>query len=138
MNTVELIEAMNYPVEVPEATTPEHQIAVEIITRLQQLDEVAPGDEYTQPAGLRLVNRLAAVARKDRRAYRLLLDMIGDQRSFTDSLDTLASRHQNSSGHRTTRQAWLQNAQADVETVKVIWPQVGEVMGELLRRRLKE
>lgn len=137
MNTVELIEAMDYPVEVPEPTTPEHQIAVEIITRLQQLDEVAPGDEYTQPAGLRLVNRLSAVARKDRRAYRLLLDMIGDQRSFTDSLDTLASRHQNSSGDRTTRQAWLQNAQADVETVKMIWPQVGEVMGELLKRRVK-
>jgi hypothetical protein len=29
----------------------------------------------------------------------------------------------------------LQNAQADVELVKDVWPEVGDVMGELLKRR---
>ncbi len=138
MNTVELIEAMDYAVEVPEPMSPAHQITVEIISRLQQLDEVSPGDEMSQPAGIRMIHRLSSVARKSRRAYRLLIDMLSDQRSFSDSLEVLASRHQNSNGEKTTRQAWLQNAQADVDTIKIIWPEVGEAMGELLKRRTKE
>ena len=139
MDTVELIEAMDYPETIPEPSTPAHQITAEIMVRLQQLDEVQQGDESTPPAGLRLINRLAAVARKERRAYRLILDMVGDRRSFSDSLEQLASRHVNSSrGEKTTRQSWLQNAQADVETIKMIWPEVGEVMGEILKRRSKE
>ena len=139
MDTVELIEGMDYPEQIPEPSTPAHQITAEIMVRLQQLDEVQQGDVSTPPAGLRLINRLAAVARKERRAYRLILDMVGDRRSFSDSLEQLASRHVNSSrGEKTTRQSWLQNAQADVETIKMIWPEVGEVMGEILKRRSKE
>jgi len=139
MDTVELIEGMDYPESIPEPSTPAHQITAEIMVRLQQLDEIEQGDESTSPAGLRLINRLAAVARKERRAYRLILDMVGDRRSFSESLEQLASRHVNSSsGSKTTRQSWLQNAQADVETIKMIWPEVGEVMGEILKRRSKE
>lgn len=139
MDTVELIEGMDYPEQIPEPSTPAHQITAEIMVRLQQLDEVQQGDESTPPAGLRLINRLAAVARKERRAYRLILDMVGDRRSFSDSLEQLASRHVNSSrGEKTTRQSWLQNAQNDIETIKMIWPEVGEVMGEILKRRSKE
>jgi len=139
MDTVELIEGMDYPESIPEPSTPAHQITAEIMVRLQQLDEIEQGDESTSPAGLRLINRLAAVARRERRAYRLILDMVGDRRSFSESLEQLASRHVNSSsGDKTTRQSWLQNAQADVETIKMIWPEVGEVMGEILKRRTKE
>jgi hypothetical protein len=138
MDTVELIEGMDYPEQAPEPSSLAHRITGEIAVRLQQLDEIAPGDESMPPAGIRLINRLAAVARQNRRAYRLILDMIGDRRSFSESLETLASRHVNSSGKPTTRQSWLQNAQADVETVKMIWPEVGEVMGEILKRRSKE
>lgn len=138
MQTVELIEGMDYPEETPEPTSPAHQITAEIVVRLQQLDEVAPGDDSTPPAGLRLINRLGAVARKDRRAYRLILDMIGDRRSFHDSLEVLASRHKNGKDEPRTRQSWLQNAQADVETITMIWPEVGKVMSELLKRRMKE
>jgi len=139
MDTVELIEGMDYPEAIPEPSTPAHQITAEIMVRLQQLDEIEQGDESTSPAGLRLINRLAAVARRERRAYRLILDMVGDRRSFSESLEQLASRHVNaSSGDKTTRQSWLQNAQADVETIKLIWPEVGEVMGEILKRRTRE
>jgi hypothetical protein len=139
MDTVELIEGMDYPETIPEPSTPAHLITAEIMVRLQQLDEIEQGNESTPPAGLRLINRLAAVARRERRAYRLILDMVGDRRSFSESLEQLASRHVNtSSGDKTTRQSWLQNAQADVETIKMIWPEVGEVMGEILKRRTKE
>ena len=138
MDTVELIEGMDYPETIPEPSTPAHQITAEIIVRLQQLDEVAPGDESSPPAGIWLIRRLAAVERKERRAYRLLLDMIGDQRSFSESLEILASRKKCSSSEPTTRQNWLQNAQFDIETIKMIWPEVGEVMGEILKRRTKE
>jgi len=136
MNTVELIEGLDYPEEIPEPMSTAHQITAEIITRLQQLDEVSPGNEFMPPGGLRMVNRLAAVARKERRAYRLILDMVGDQKSFSDSLEDLASRHINSKNKPTTRQSWLQNAQADVDTITMIWPEVGKVMNELLKRRL--
>lgn len=136
MNTVELIEGIDYPEDKREPMSTAHQITAEILTRLQQLDEVAPGDESMPPGGLRLINRLAAVARKERRAYRLILDMVGDQRSFSDSLEDLARRHTNSNGKPTTRQAWLQNAQADVETITMIWAEVGAVMNELLKRRV--
>jgi hypothetical protein len=138
METVELIEGMDYPEEIPEPSSPAHQITVEIIVRLQQLDETVQGDESLPPGGIRLINRLAAIARKNRRAYRLLLDMIGDRRSFSESLEKLASRHVNSDGVSTTRQSWLQNAQADVEMIEMFWPEIGKVMSEILKRRVKE
>ena len=139
MDSVELIEGMDYPEQVPEPTTEGHKITTEIMVRLQQLDEIEQGNDSLPPAGLRLINRLAAVARRERRAYRLILDMIGDRRAFSESLEKLASRHvNNSSGDKTTRQSWLQNAQADVETIKMIWPEVGEVMGEIIKRRTRE
>jgi hypothetical protein len=138
METVELIEGMDYPEEIPEPSSPAHQITVEIILRLQQLDETVQGDESLPPGGIRLINRLAAIARKNRRAYRLLLDMIGDRRSFSESLEKLASRHVNSDGVSTTRQSWLQNAQADVEMIEMFWPEIGKVMSEILKRRVKE
>lgn len=138
METVELIEGMDYPEAIPEPSSPAHQITVEIILRLQQLDETVQGDESLPPGGIRLINRLAAIARKNRRAYRLLLDMIGDRRSFSESLEKLASRHVNSDGVSTTRQSWLQNAQADVEMIEMFWPEIGKVMSEILKRRVKE
>tara|TARA_S200002703_G_scaffold143383_1_gene136413 strand:+ start:255 stop:671 length:417 start_codon:yes stop_codon:yes gene_type:complete len=138
METVELIEGMDYPEAIPEPSSPAHQITVEIIVRLQQLDETVQGDESLPPGGIRLINRLAAIARKNRRAYRLLLDMIGDRRSFSESLEKLASRHVNSDGVSTTRQSWLQNAQADVEMIEMFWPEIGKVMSEILKRRVKE
>lgn len=126
---------MDYPEDVPEPRSEHHVIVVEILTRLQELDELIPGDENLNPAGVRLVHRLSTLERKSRRAYRLLLDMLGEQKSFSESLEKLASRHLNSSHTPTSRQSWLQNAQADVELISSIWSEVGETMSELLKRR---
>lgn len=135
MRTVQLIDGMDYPEEIPEPKPAAHLIAAEIMSRLQELDEIESGNASLAPAGVRLVNRLAAIERKSRRAYRLVLDMASKQDSFSQSLEVLASRHLNAEGKPTSRQSWLQNAQADVETIRLIWPEVGEVIGDLLKRR---
>lgn len=129
---------MDYPEDVPEPKPMAHLITAEIMSRLQELDEIDCGNASLAPAGIRLVNRLAAIERKSRRAYRLVLDMVGQQDSFSQSLEQLASRHLNAEGNPTSRQSWLQNAQADVETIRMVWPEVGEVIGELLKRRSAE
>lgn len=126
---------MDYPEDIPEPKPEAHLITAEIMSRLQELDEIDCGNTSLAPAGIRLVNRLAAIERKSRRAYRLVLDMVGQQDSFSQSLEQLASRHLNADGDPTSRQSWLQNAQADVETIKMIWPEVGNIIGELLKRR---
>jgi hypothetical protein len=126
---------MDYPEEIPEPKPRAHLITAEIMSRLQELDEIDNGNASLAPAGIRLVNRLAAIERKSRRAYRLVLDMVSKQESFSESLETLASRHLNAEGKPTSRQSWLQNAQADVETIRMVWPEVGNVIGELLKRR---
>ena len=138
MRTIQLIDGMDYPEEIPEPKPQAHLLAAEIMARLQELDEIDSGNASLAPAGIRLVNRLASIERRSRRAYRLVLDMIGQQDSFSQSLEQLASKHLNSSGDPTSRQSWLQNAQADVETIKVIWPEVGNVICELLKRRSPE
>ena len=135
MKTIQLIDGMDYPEDIPEPKPEAHLITAEIMSRLQELDEIDCGNTSLAPAGIRLVNRLAAIERKSRRAYRLVLDMVGQQDSFSQSLEQLASRHLNADGDPTSRQSWLQNAQADVETIKMIWPEVGNIIGELLKRR---
>lgn len=129
---------MDYPEDVPEPKPAAHLITVEIMARLQELDEINSGNESLAPAGIRLVNRLAALERKSRRAYRLVIDLLGAQESLALSLDQLASKHQNAKGDRTSRQNWLQNAQADVEIIKSIYPEIGVVVGEILKRRPQE
>ena len=135
MKTIQLIDGMDYPEDIPEPKPEAHLITAEIMSRLQELDEIDCGNTSLAPAGIRLVNRLASIERKSRRAYRLVLDMVGQQDSFSQSLEQLASRHLNADGDPTSRQSWLQNAQADVETIKMIWPEVGNIIGELLKRR---
>jgi hypothetical protein len=135
LKTIQLIDGMDYPEDIPEPKPEAHLITAEIMSRLQELDEIDCGNTSLAPAGIRLVNRLAAIERKSRRAYRLVLDMVGQQDSFSQSLEQLASRHLNADGDPTSRQSWLQNAQADVETIKMIWPEVGNIIGELLKRR---
>ena len=61
--------------------------------------------------------------------------MLSSQDSFSLSIEELASRHLNSSGTPTSRQAWLQNAQFDIEIIKMYWLEVGQVMEELIKRR---
>ena len=126
---------MDYPASPPEQLPAVHAITSEILTRLQELDELSQGDESLPPAGIRLVNKLAAVERRNRRAYRLILDMVGDQKSFSHSLEALGASHVNSSGDPTSRQSWLQNAQSDVDLICEVWSEVGVVMRELLKRR---
>jgi len=128
MRTVRIIEGVDYPGDKPEASALHHSLACEIAARIQQLDSIIPG-EGCSPAGMRLVHRLSSIARRSPRAYRLLLDMLTSQESFSLSFDELASRHNHS------RQSWLQNAQADVEIVSEVWSEVGAVMSELIKRR---
>ena len=135
MKTVQLIDKIKYDQPVEELKSEAHQITIEIISRLSELDQLMPGDEYDAPGGIRIINRLCAVERRSRRAYRLLLDMASEQRSFSDSLDQLAKRHLNSKGQPTSRQSWLQNAQNDISLITEVWPEVGSVMFELLKRR---
>ena len=134
MKNVRLIDGMDYPEDIPEQKPPLHTLAAEVIVRLQEMDEINGGDELGgQPGGIRLINRLAAIERRSRRAYRLILDMVGQQRSFSESLECLASSHVNADGQPTSRQSWLQNAQADVEVITIIYPEMGRVVGELLK-----
>ena len=138
MKNVRLIDGMDYPEDIPEQKPTSHLLATEIIVRLQEMDEIDSGDEGLQPSGIRLINRLVAIERRSRRAYRLVLDMVGQQRSFSESLESLASGHINAEGQPTSRQSWLQNAQADVEVISIIYPEMGRVVGELLKRRTEK
>ena len=135
MNTVQLIEGLDYP-EVEQANLPDSfKLTMEICSRLQELDEVIPSSETSSAGGLRFISRITAIARKSPRAYRLLIDMLSSQESFSLSIEELASRHLNSNGTPTSRQSWLQNAQFDIEIIKLYWLEVGEVMEELIKRR---
>lgn len=128
MKTIRIIEGMDYPLESPSNPPAHYAILCEIASRVQELDELLPSTGKA-PGGIRLVNRLAAIERRSRRAYRLLLDMLSKQDSFSKSYEALGARRNNS------RQSWLQNAQADIDLIKEVWPEVGEVMSELIRRR---
>lgn len=134
MKTISLVEAMDYPEEKPDPRPEHHSIVCEIMSRLQELDESGLNTTGL-PMGARLVNRLSAIQRRSLRAYRLVLDLLGEQRALSDSLETLGGRHINSKGEPCKRQAWLQNAQEDVEIVKNIFPELGEVLGEVIKRR---
>lgn len=132
MKTIRIIEGLDYPIDCRSISPPpQFAILCEIAARVQELDELIPG-EGKAPGGIRVVNRLSALERRSRRAYRLLLDMLTEQSSFSKSFEALGAKHNHS------RQSWLQNAQADIELVKQVWPEVGEVMGELIKRRVAE
>tara|TARA_R100001224_G_C4009843_1_gene145774 strand:+ start:935 stop:1351 length:417 start_codon:yes stop_codon:yes gene_type:complete len=135
MKTVNLVEAMNYPEEIPDPRPDHHSIVSEIASRLQELDDIDKGSKLGLPMGAKLVNRLSAIQRRSMRAYRLILDLLGEGKSLSDSLETLGARHINSKGLPCKRQAWLQNAQEDVQIIKSIYPELGEVVGEVLKRR---
>ena len=138
MNLVQLIEGLEYPEQVHNELPEAFKLTIEICARLQELDECMPGTESNQAGGIRFISRISAIARKSPRAYRLLIDMLSYQDSFSMSIEQLASRHLNSNGLPISRQAWLQKAQFDVELVKGYWPEVGECMEELLKRRPQE
>jgi hypothetical protein len=128
MKTIRIIEAMDYPVDSSDALPEHYLLLCEIAARVQELDELLPSTGKA-PGGIRVINRLGAVERRSRRAYRLLLDMLSQQESFSESFETLGARRDHS------RQSWLQNAQADIELIKEVWPEVGTVMAELIKRR---
>ena len=135
MNFVQLIEGLDYP-EREQVNLPiSFRLTIEICARLQELDEIMPSSTSQSAGGLRFISRISAIARKSPRAYRLLIDMLSSQDSFSLSIEELASRHLNSSGTPTSRQAWLQNAQFDIEIIKMYWLEVGQVMEELIKRR---
>ena len=134
MKTVRLIDGIDYHQSDPEPKPDAFLITAEIAVRLQELDEKLTS-EGSPPGGLRLISRLSRIGRTSPRAYRLLIDMLGEQQSFSQSLEELASAHKNSKGVATSRQCWLQNANADIKLITSIWPEVGEVMLEVFKRR---
>ena len=129
MKTIRLIEGMEYPEPEPSYQLDHHLLTCEIVARLQQLDSLIPSDSRGASGGIRLVCRLSSLARRSPRAYRLLLDMLSTQHSLSLSYEELGSNH------NASRQSWLQNAQADIEIVKEVWPSVGEIMSNLIKRR---
>ena len=135
MKTVGIIEGLGYP-EFERLDMPEHhRITCEIAARLQELDELMTGDENYAPGGIRFINRLGRLERRSRRAYRLILDILGGQESLSLSLESLAQRHTNKQGLPSSRQSWLQNAQADIKIIKEVWPDIGNVLEEIMKRR---
>jgi len=131
MKTIRIIEAMDYPLENPPPLPQHYLLLCEIAARVQELDEILPSTGKA-PGGIRVISRITAVERRSRRAYRLLLDMLTQQASFSESFEVLGARHNHS------RQSWLQNAQADIELIKEVWPEVGEVMAELIKRKVSD
>lgn len=132
MRTIRLIEGMEYPEPSLSHQLDHHLLTCEIVSRLQQLDTLIASDEEGSSGGIRLICRLSSLARRSPRAYRLLLDMLSTQHSLSLSYEELGSNHDS------TRQSWLQNAQADIEIVREIWPSVGEMMSHLIKRRQTE
>lgn len=134
MIKVQLIDGLDYPEDKPEKSPEAFKITSEILVRIQELDELMPNDGMAS-GGIRLINRLSKINRISPRAYRLLIDMVGERQCFTLSLEDLGKRHLNNDGNPTTRQSWLQNAQFDIQIIKGAWLEVGEVMEEMLKRR---
>lgn len=134
MKCVRLVEGMDYPEEIPESQPEHHTLMIEILCRLQELDEHTANSEE-RPMGIRVLHKLSRIEQQSTRAYRLILDVVGRQLSFKDSLAKLGSRHQNARGEPTSRQAWLQQAHKDIALIKSLWPEVGDVMDVLLRRQ---
>lgn len=135
MKTIGIIEGLGYP-EFERLDMPEHhRITCEIATRLQELDELMPGDANYAPGGIRFINRLGRLSRRSNRAYRLILDLLGTQESLSLSLEALASRHPNKQGKPSSRQSWLQNAQADIKIIQEVWPDIGNVLEDIMKRR---
>lgn len=135
MRTVPLNDAMHVQVDEPCKMPDPHLLLCEVAERLQELDDIAPGDENSPPVGVATIHRLAAIDRKTRRGYRLILDVLSQQRSLSCSLDELAAKHYNAQGYQQTRQAWLQHMQADVMAIEAIWPEVGNCLRSLMKRR---
>jgi hypothetical protein len=135
METVSLIEGMNYSVEQPEQRSPIHLITIEIASRLQEMDDIDGGDEDRSPAGIQLIQSLANIERRSPRAYRLVIDMLSQQRSLSESLDSLGSGHLNKKNKPSSRQSWFQNAREDARIISSVFPQIGEAMLEVLKRR---
>jgi len=131
MKTIRLIEGVDYPEPTIELQSDHHMLTCEIASRLQQLDEALPGDGCL-PGGVRLINRMSSMARRSPRAYKLFIDMLSHQRSLSLSFESLGAINS------TTRQSWLQNAQVDIDIIKEIWPEVGEVMATLIKRRYND
>lgn len=128
MKTVRIVEGLGYPKEFFEDIPTHYLLTCEIAARLEELDELMPASDKAS-GGVRLISRLAAVERRSNRAYRLIIDMLGKQDSLSLSYEELGAKTNNS------RQAWLQNAQADVKIVKEVWPEIGEAMELILKRR---
>lgn len=135
MNTVHLVEGINYSVAKPAKRSSVHSITIEIASRLQELDELDNGDESRSPAGIHLIQSLATICRRSPRAYRLLLDMLSQQKSVSESLDWLGSQHLNHKNNPTSRQSWFQNAREDARIIGQTFPHIGEAICDVLKRR---
>lgn len=133
MRTEQYIDEVGYQSDEPESSSQQHKLAIEIVARLQELDEIKGSGAV--PYGVQLIRRLTLVERKSRRAYRLLLDVLSQQRSLSDSLQELAARHQNAEGNPCSRQSWLQNMQADVALISIVMPELGKALTEVMERR---
>ena len=115
----------------------------ELVSRIQELDtHPIASKNLAVPFGARAILRLGALYRRSPRAYRLLLDLLSEQKSLSMSLADLASKKHSKNSKDTilphTRQSWLQNAQQDASVIKEVWFEVGIIVEEILRRRPAE
>ena len=66
MRTVNPVEAMDYPEQIPDPRPDHHSIVSEIATRLQELDELDEGSKLRLPSGARLVLSLIHISEPTR------------------------------------------------------------------------
>ena len=134
MQFVTVNEALKY--EQPDTSGLEGKYAItcELAARLKELDRM-PQRVGTQPLGIRFISRLVAIERKSRSAYGLVLDLLSDQSTLSESLKTLGKGSLNANGDPTSKQAYLQKNRRDIEIINDLWPEIALVLKDILIRR---
>jgi hypothetical protein len=136
MQFVSLDEALKY--EQPDTTGLEDRFALtcEIASRLKELDSIkSKAYGSTQPMGVRLINRLAAIQRRSHGAYNLILDLLSEQVVLSQSLKDLGKESLNAHGKPTSKQAYLQKNRKEIEIINELWPEIGLALKTILTRR---
>ena len=133
MKTVHLVEGMDYRVDSPEPTPDHHALAMEIMHRLQEMDEQADTD--AEMKGVKLLRKLYLISMRSMPAYRLMLDMVGNKRVLSESIRELATNHLRKGGGETSKQDWYQKTHKQISVIKEVWPEVGSEMERLMQRR---
>lgn len=134
MQFVSVNEALKYEQPDTSGLEDRYGITCELAARLKELDRM-PQRVGTQPLGIRFISRLVAIERKSRSAYMLVLDLLSDQTTLSESLKTLGQGSLNAQGDPTSKQAYLQKNRKDIEIINDLWPEIAFALKDILIRR---